>query len=276
MTGKTKSAIRETDLYDPVKQFLTGQGYEVKGEVGAADIIACRPDDEPVVVELKLGFSLALFHQAIARQLISDAVYIAVPQGKGRPFQKSLKNNITLCRRLGLGLITVRLKDALVTVHADPAPYQPRQMKPRKTRLLREFARRVGDPNSGGATRAGLITAYRQDALKCLSVLVQLGPTKASDVARMADVELAQRILSNDHYGWFERVSRGVYQLTPREKRHASLTHPNLKSLSPTRLRPCPYPNTFPAIETRWFASCLIVQASLDFSILPYYKSGHI
>ena len=31
-------AIRETDLYEPVKQLLEGQGYEVKGEVGSADV----------------------------------------------------------------------------------------------------------------------------------------------------------------------------------------------------------------------------------------------
>lgn len=212
----TKNSLKETDLYVPVKSFLVSQGYEVKGEVGAADLVACRDDDDPIVVELKLGFSLTLFHQAIARQSITDAVYVAVPQGSGRAFQRSLKNNTTLCRRLGLGLITVRLKDAHVVVHVDPAPYKPRQVKPRKSRLLREFARRVGDPNKGGAMRSGLITSYRQDSLKCLKLLCQNGPTKASEVARLTDVSTARRILSDDHYGWFERVDRGIYQITPK------------------------------------------------------------
>ncbi len=31
------SGLRETDLYPPVKLLLEGQGYEVKGEIGAAD-----------------------------------------------------------------------------------------------------------------------------------------------------------------------------------------------------------------------------------------------
>nr|WP_321462005.1 DUF2161 family putative PD-(D/E)XK-type phosphodiesterase [uncultured Cohaesibacter sp.] len=213
------ATVRETDLYPPIKTYLEQQGYEVKGEVGAADIVASRGDDEPLIVELKLGFSLTLFHQAITRQSVSDAVYIAVPHSGSRQFQKSLKNNIALCRRLGLGLISVRLKDGFVTPHLDPAPYKPRQVKPRKTRLLREFARRVGDPNQGGASRRrALVTAYRQDALKCLKYLAEHGPTKAALLARGTEVEHARRIMSDDHYGWFERIATGIYQMTPKGK----------------------------------------------------------
>jgi hypothetical protein len=73
----------------------------------------------------------------------------------------------------------VRLKDGLVEVHADPAPYKPRKSHVKKARLLKEFAKRTGDPNAGGATRQGLMTAYRQDALRCARVLSELGPTKA-------------------------------------------------------------------------------------------------
>ena len=205
--------VRETDLYAPVKTLLEGQGYEVKGEIGAADIVAVRAGDEPVVVELKSGFSLSLFHQGIERQAITDAVYIAVPRGTGKPFQKSLSANKSLCRRLGLGLMTVRLKDGLVEVHTDPAPYKPRKSGIKKTRLLREFARRTGDPNSGGATRRGLMTAYRQDALRCARVLLELGPTKAAQVAKASGVERARALMADNHYGWFERVETGIYAL---------------------------------------------------------------
>ncbi|MEO0980303.1 MAG: hypothetical protein AAFY24_23775, partial [Pseudomonadota bacterium] len=68
--------ILETELYQPVKSFLADQGYEVKAEVGAADIVACRGDEDPVIVELKTGFTLGLFHQAIARPTVTDAVYV--------------------------------------------------------------------------------------------------------------------------------------------------------------------------------------------------------
>ncbi len=207
---------RETDLYEPVKALLEAQGYEVKAEIGAADVVAVRGEEAPVIVELKLGFSLSLFHQAVDRQAVSDAVYIAVPRGSGRTFGAALASNVRLCRRLGLGLITVRLADGLVEIHVDPAPWRPRPSARRRDRLLREFARRVGDPNQGGSTRRGLVTAYRQDALRCLRHLHANGPTKAADVARLAQVERARRLMADDHYGWFERVARGVYALTPK------------------------------------------------------------
>lgn len=207
---------RETDLYLPVKTLLEGQGYEVKGEIGAADVVGVRDDDDPVVVELKTSFSLSLFHQAIERQAITDTVYIAVPRSSGRAGLKALGANKSLCRRLGLGLITVRLKDGLVEVHADPSPYKPRKSALKKTRLLREFAKRTGDPNSGGATRQGLMTAYRQDALRCARVLSELGPTKAAEVAKACGVDRARTLMADNHYGWFERVATGIYALCPK------------------------------------------------------------
>ena len=210
------SGLRETDLYPPIKQLLEEQGYEVKSEIGAADVVAVRDGDDPVIVELKTGFALSLFHQAIDRQRLTDVVYIAVPRGAGQAFQKALQNNLDLCRRLGLGLITVRAADGFVQIHCDPAPYRPRQSKVLRGRLLQEFERRVGDPNSGGATRRGLITAYRQDALKCVRLLHEHGPAKASEVAKKTGVEKARRLMADDHYGWFDRVQTGVYALSPR------------------------------------------------------------
>lgn len=207
---------RETDLYEPIKRFLEGQGYEVKGEIGKVDVVACRGDEAPVVVELKTTFSLSLFHQAVERLSVSDVVYLAVPHKPGKVFARSVKRNAALCRRLGIGLITIRLKDGLVQVHFDPGPYRPRISVPKKARLLKEFAKRVGDPNSGGATRQGLITAYRQDALRCLVHLDTNGPTKAALVASETQVETARRIMADDHYGWFERVKTGIYGMTPK------------------------------------------------------------
>jgi hypothetical protein len=209
--------IREADLYLPVKRLLEGQGYTVKGEVGAVDVVAVRDDgDEPVIVELKAGFSLSLFHQAIQRQALTEAVYVAVPQGSGRASYKALVENRKLCRRLGLGLITVRLADGFVEIHCDPEPYRPRQSKPRRSRLLRDFARLVGDPNEGGSTRRNLVTGYRQEALRCLSLLDAVGPLKASEVASRTRIAHARRLMADNHYGWFERVATGIYALSPK------------------------------------------------------------
>lgn len=206
---------RETDLYLPIKTFLEDQGYVVKAEVGAADVVAIRGAEPPLVVELKLGFSLALFHQGLARLKVADDVYLAVARQPGKRFAKAVKDNVALARRLGLGLITVRLSDGLIEVHCDPGPYAPRKNPKRQALLLREFARRQGDPNEGGQTRAGLITAYRQDSLKLAVFLYEAGASKGADVARATGVSVATRMMRDNHYGWFEKVDKGVYGLTP-------------------------------------------------------------
>ena len=206
--------MRETDLYEPIKRFLEHQGYVVKAEIGAADVVGVRGDEPPLIVETKTGFSLSLFHQGTERQAITDLVYIAVPMGRGMAFRKALQRNLKLCRLLGLGLLTVGPRAPQVQVHADPSPYKPRKSKGKKTRLLAEFARRVGDPNLGGATRKGLVTAYRQEAMRCARFLSENGATKAAIVAKGSEVPHARRIMADNHYGWFQRVSPGIYNLT--------------------------------------------------------------
>lgn len=205
---------RETDLYGPVKSFLEDQGYVVKAEVGAADVVALRGAEPPVVVELKLAFSLALFHQCIERLKISDDVYLAVAHKRGKAFHRAVRSNTALARRLGLGLMTVRLSDGLVSVQCDPGPYAPRKNTKRQGHLLREFARRQGDPNDGGQTRAGLVTAYRQDALKLAVYLFEVGASRGADVARETEVARATTMMRDNHYGWFEKVDKGIYGLT--------------------------------------------------------------
>jgi hypothetical protein len=194
-------------------------GYQVKGEIGAADMVAiplAKDDDEPIIIELKTGFSLTLFHQAINRQSMTDKVYIAVPRKSGKAAMTAIRRNKMLCRRLRLGLITVRLSDRKVVVHCDPAPFTPRKIKAKKVKLLSEFDRRHGDPNKGGMTSSGQMTSYRQGALRCAKVLHNEGACKASYVAKMAGFEKARALMAANHYGWFEKIDRGIYGLTPR------------------------------------------------------------
>ena len=145
--------MRETDLYPPVKAFLEAQGYAVKGEVDGCDLVAVRGDEPPVIVELKAGFSLPLVFQGIARQGLTDNVYLAVPPFSGRTTRR--RDALALCRRLGLGLLAVQLEPApFVEALLDPAEYRPRRRPQKLVRLLREFQRRVGDPNQGGSKPA--------------------------------------------------------------------------------------------------------------------------
>jgi len=201
-----------------VKTYFVAQGYEVKGEVGAADMVAvpfAAGEDEPVIIELKTSFTLSLFHQAINRQSMTDQVYIAVPRKSGKAALVAIRRNKMLCRRLGLGLITVKLPEGVVVVQCEPAPFTPRKIKKRKAKLLSEFESRHGDPNLGGMTSSGMMTSYRQGALRCAKVLHDEGACKASYVAKMAGFEKARNCMAANHYGWFEKIDRGIYGLTP-------------------------------------------------------------
>ncbi len=208
--------MAEADLYAPVKKFLEGQGYEVKGEIEDCDIVAVRADESPVVVELKVQLNLALILQAVDRLAVSDSVYIAFRVGKkhSASWRSRGKQVKSLLRRLGLGLLTVSARGKVEAV-LDPGPYRPRLGKERRGRLLKEFAERVGDPVAGGSANTKRMTAYRQDALRCALALKDGGVTKVSELAKKTGVERAGPILRDTHYGWFERVETGYYQLTP-------------------------------------------------------------
>lgn len=209
--------MRESDLYAPVKAHLEAQGYEVKAEIGDCDILARRGGEPPVVVELKLTFSLALVMQGVARQALFDHVYLAVPVSPERGWKLRYRDIVRLCRRLGLGLLAVTPGEpGSVEAHLDPGPCAPRRNAAKAGRLIREFDRRAGDPNTGGTTGVRRITAYRQEALRCAAYLAAQGDAKAADVAAATGIAHAGRMLRDDHYGWFERVERGIYRLSPK------------------------------------------------------------
>ena len=215
--------MAESDLYEPVKRFLEAQGYEVKGEIGACDVVAVRGDEAPVIVELKERLNLALVLQAVDRLQASDAVYVAFRVGKegSATWRTRSKPVLALLRRLGLGLLTV---SALGNVRAvlDPGPYRPRPNRRRRTRLLREFAERVGDPEAGGSASRERLTVYRQDALRCARQLAAQGVLSPKALRESTGVERAGPILRDNHYGWFERVAIGSYTLSPKGARDLS------------------------------------------------------
>jgi hypothetical protein len=164
---------------------------------------------------MKTTFSLALVMQGVARLALVDTVYLAVPVSGKRGWVLRYGDIVMLCRRLGLGLLAVDPATGVVTPHLDPGPYAPRKSAPRVARLLREFDRRVGDPNVGGTAGVPRMTAYRQDALRCAAVLGRTGPLRAALVARDSGVARATTLMRADHYGWFDRVATGIYALTP-------------------------------------------------------------
>ena len=93
---------------------------------------------------------------------------------------------IKLMKMLGIGLIliSVNSKRSRVEVVLDPSEYRPRIHPKRRAQLLGEFERRRGDPMPGGSgRRRGMMTAYRQKAIRIAQYLMENGPTKASVIA---------------------------------------------------------------------------------------------
>lgn len=213
--------ISESELYPPVKLFLEAEGYAVKSEVKGCDVVAEKPDAPTIIVELKISFSLELVLQGIDRQKLTDSVYLAVSSPdtakKRRNFRKRQRSILNLCRRLGLGLMLIDLKrDDLrqVDVLVDPAPYRPRKNTRQQARLKKEFTARVGDPNVAGITKTKIVTAYRQNAIRCALVLADGETRRLSEIRAASGVTTAGAILQKNHYGWFERAVRGAYRLT--------------------------------------------------------------
>ncbi len=211
------ASAMETALYPPMKRHLESLGFEVKGEVLGCDLVGVK-DGEPVAVvigELKSSFTLDLVLQAVERSVACDEVWVAVAaskRGRGREGDRRVKR---LCRLLGIGLAVV-FESGLVEVVVEPVVWTPRPDRKRRSKLVSEHRRREGDPTAGGQTRAPIMTAYRQQALKCVAILKD-GPKRMRDVAVL--VPDAPKILGRDVYGWFERVERGVYGLSAAGRR---------------------------------------------------------
>jgi hypothetical protein len=204
--------MAETALYAPVKAFLEGLGFVVKGEIDSCDIVAVQPGEKPllVITELKLGFSFELVLQAVDRLTAADEVWLAVPlTRKGRDRDRRVQR---LCKLLGVGLLCVHAKSGAVEVQTRPGPYAPRLDKAWRSRLLREFDRRRGDPAVGGSTRRKIMTAYRQQCLALAAALLP-GPGRPRDLRAVAPD--AAVMLRRNVYAWFLRIAPGSYDLTP-------------------------------------------------------------
>ena len=70
----------------------------------------------------------------------------------------------------------------------------------------------LGDPALGGSTKQPIMTAYRQQALSCAASLAG-GPRRTSELRSV--IPNAPTILLRNVYGWFTRMERGLYKLTP-------------------------------------------------------------
>lgn len=221
--------VYETDLYAPVRDYLSSLGFLVRGEVQGCDVVGSK-GDALVVVELKLSVTTSLLVQAVDRQRLTDTVYIAVPKPSSREWRSRWRGLQHLLRRLELGLMLVSFntKPATVEVIFHPTPYSRRKAKRRAQAVIREVTSRSGDYNVGGSTRRKLMTGYRENALQ-IACCLEPGPLSTKALRELGTGDKTRPILADNHYGWFRRVERGVYELTSVGRNaldeHAELVH---------------------------------------------------
>lgn len=205
---------RETDLYEPVRDYLVEQGYTVRSEVLGCDIAATKGDDL-ILIELKRRFSLELLMQAVQRQKIADSVYVAVPRPDTMTPRKRLAMQ-HLLRRLEIGLIFVSTgrRRPGVEVAFHPLPFDRKKQSRKRRAVLQEIAGRSGEHNVGGSARRKLVTAYRENALRIAYCLQRFGPQSPKALRALGAGPKTHDILYHNVYGWFERIERGIYALT--------------------------------------------------------------
>ena len=214
--NRSRSALKETDLYRPIADFLADLGYTVRGEVKGCDLTAVL-DDELIVVELKLSMNLTLLVQATQRQRVADSVYVAVPRPKGGIHTPNWRHICHLLRRLELGLILVSFtrKKPRIEVVFHPQPLERQKNTKARRSIIKEAEGRTADFNTGGSTKKKLMTAYRENSLQIACFLEQLGAASPKQLRELGTGGKTQSILAKNFYGWFERVDKGIYSLTP-------------------------------------------------------------
>ncbi len=217
--------MKETELYQPVKELLEKQGYEIKAEVKDVDIAAMK-NGNLLIVELKTSINLKLLIQAAKRQRMTDLVYAAVPRPSFKKrFNKGFEDRKYLLKRLGIGLILVAMDADIpyAAVDFEPAVFdmaKSRAASSKKTAsLINEMKSRSSSENKGGSNRTKLVTAYREKALKIACRLEGGACMKTGELKDEGCPPETTKILYDNYYGWFERTGRAQYRLSEKGRR---------------------------------------------------------
>lgn len=205
--------ILETDLFLPIKEYFLKQGFLVQGEVKNCDVV-CLKDDILICIEIKKSFNLKVLYQALDRKSFSNYVYIAIIRPKNFR-KKDVKHMLKLLKELNIGLITVSFSP-LKTVQVIFNPVFKNISKTKKqNQILKEINTRNLQTNKGGSTKKDVIlTSYREMSIKIACILNVLKSAKASNLKKISGVENCYNILYSNHFGYFEKVDRGIYKLS--------------------------------------------------------------
>lgn len=208
------SDFKESDLYEPIRGYFTSLGYDVQAEVKSCDLVANK-NGETVIAELKKSFCLKLVYQALERQSMTDLVFAVMPRPKKGAKGAQWNDMLRLMKKLNIGIMTVALDSPLKTVEVVSVPHISDDSKNsrKKNELNRELQSRNMRTTVGGVSRKKILTAYREKSIFVLCLLDILKEASPSEISRLTGIENAGYILSRNHYGWFKKVSKGVYSL---------------------------------------------------------------
>lgn len=229
----SQDSVAESDLYPTLEKYFASQGYTVKGEVCGCDLVAIKAD-EIIVAELKKTFNIKLLYQAVRRLSITPLVYAAIFRPERRQKMSYWQMMKSLCRRLHIGLLVIDGEN--IQVIAEPKVFSGKINTRQKNKLLREFEGRKISKNIGGITGKKLQTAYLETAIH-ISVLLQRHKTmKITELVAHGCSEKSGKILYHNHYGWFQKIERGIYKLKPGQARLIAAANPEIWAYYETAL----------------------------------------
>ena len=211
--------MKEIELYEPIKSYLLKNGYKVQAEVKNCDI-ACLYENKLIVIEMKKSFNLKLLYQAMDRKSFADKVFVAINRPKNFR-KKETKHMLKILKSMDIGLITVALDSPLkaVEIVLDPEDKTIKRKTRKRTMILNELQRRNLNTNIGGSTKKdNILTAYREQVIFLACALNKIEKGSPSSIKKQFNIQNASYILQNNHYGYFERIERGIYTLSKKGK----------------------------------------------------------
>lgn len=218
--------VKETDLHAPVAGWLTEKGCEVQAEINDIDVLGVFIEESETLtigVELKKTLNLEVIAQAVQRQKVCDVVYIAVVKQKGLLRKTRFKRSVEVLKRLNIGLLLIDFSANEISLDTYISPDYPAETRkykkptPKlKKKLLKEFNQRELSVNVGGSTRKKQMTAYKETCYEIAKQIATLGIAAPKDIINVALTSSQKsQVLTRNYYGWFEKIARGQYKLTP-------------------------------------------------------------
>lgn len=217
---------KETELHAPIEKWLVDKGCFVKAEVRDIDLIGILNEDIIVAVELKKRLNLEVINQAVQRQKIADLTYIAVEHDYKTFNSSRFTLTVDTIKKLQIGLLTVNFRAE------DPEVYEvvkapllskdkmSKKVERERNNVIKEFHKRqIEGLNVGGSNRVKIMTGYRESCLRLAWIIRQEGELSTKEIRETKpEIKGFLPMLNQNHYGWFERVSRGVYTVSDKGK----------------------------------------------------------